>query len=170
MINYVNKVLASRKRGSQGVKIEGKRAKVYSLEINNNGVTASLAEHCRMAGVAYSTARDRLGRGMSLEDALKPETYYRKVEAFGVMDTLTGHCARHGVKFSTAQWRFGRGMAIEDVLNPNRHCKKILAFGLMDTLKNHCDRYGVKYGTVYNRINTQGKTLEQALTDSSGDN
>lgn len=124
MIHYVNQVLASRKRESRGVKVEGNRAKVYSLEINNNGVTASLAEHCRMAGVAYSTARARLGRGMPLEDVLKPEKYYRKVEAFGVMDTLIGHCARHGLKYST----------------------------------------------VYNRLKTQGKTLEQALTDSSGDN
>lgn len=43
--------------------------------ITRDGITDTLAGHCRRIGISYSTVTKRLYRGMSIEDALRKTSY-----------------------------------------------------------------------------------------------
>ncbi|WP_161992730.1 hypothetical protein [Aureimonas leprariae] len=136
-------------------------------------------------GVKLSTLRMRMGRGLTLEEALqfrrnetsdrpttqRPERrpYGRRYDFNGCSLSITGWAAKVGIPARTIRGRLDRGYSIEDALNAElsgelnpKAAKLHTAFGQTMPIKEWAKLAGVSSRILHGRLD-RGMTLEAAI-------
>lgn len=126
------------------------------------GVSKSLMEWCREFGISDNAVRNRMKRGMSLEQALKSE----KVSSGGrrAWETIDGETKRrsewyafYGINRKSVERRMRKGMSFKDAVTKMTRKGKS-TFRLLCESSNVAD-----WRRVYARMKLYGWSMERAL-------
>lgn len=140
-----------------------------------NGVEyRSLSDACRVAGVPISTAKVRLDKGMSVDEALHKGNYGNAVTVHGkFFSSLQEVLDYYGINRSTLLSRMSKGLSLEEALTYTKYSgigirktiekEKIVIDGKVFYGKQEvCDFYGIGMRTLYRRLN-DGLSIEEAV-------
>lgn len=144
--------------------VERRKSKKGSIEIEDIKGYSSLAELCRDFNISYSLVRQRLQRGLSLDDAISGKSISKNIVVNGVSyKSLNDACESLNIPYYTVCMRISNGWGIEEALNPNGR-KSVFVFGKeYPSLKRACDSLGVNYYKVRYMVKVRKVSLEDAF-------
>ena len=145
-------------------------------------VEGTLAELARRFRISQSTVKDRMARGMTLQEALTAPKWMPETRK--VVDPATGEIVagtakelaeRFGTNAGTVKWRMSReGMPFQDaVTTPKRSFVEYEAADpetgeiVTGTIRELSERFGVGEDMVRSRMR-QGMDIQAALTEPKG--
>lgn len=141
-------------------------------EVVVNGVAySSFSEVCREYNIARNTVRGRLGKGMSLEEALTTKAVHKPKIVINYdgnrYNSLSEFCSEYGLDYKISYQRMSQGWSIEEILGTvhrdNSSYRKVEVEGkVFKSLHEAGEHYGVK-GTLVSQRLYRGWSLEEAL-------
>ena len=105
---------------------ENCRNKRNNRHITINKETKTLAEWVEISGVSSVTITDKIKKGYTGEDILKPVNKYKAITIYGVTKTYKQWADKIGVSSDTFKNRVNRGFSPEKLLKPYKKPKKPL--------------------------------------------
>ena len=132
---------------------------------------SSLIEVCKYYNVSDATVRDRMKRGMSLEEALinKKSSKIPKITVFNKnFASILEASSYYGVAYTAVIERISKGMPLEEALSYKLKYG-VTVFGKEFPSKvKACEYYGVKVATINYRMKNSGLSLEEAISLCNG--
>jgi len=130
----------------------------------------SFAAAAKAYGRDPESARGRMKRGMSLEDAiLTPNKRSKPISYLGKdFTSFAEFCDFHGISRATARSRLRANWALDDIINkPARYGVKVTYRGKeYSSISALCRELNVSYELVYKRIHRFGWSVEEAVETS----
>ena len=150
--------------------------KVYIV----NGFTGSIKQIAEHFNIKYTTLKNRLYKGMSIEEAINTPIEERKEIKTYIVNSFTGNLrqiAKHfNVNYGTLCGRIYRGWSIERAVNTpvneqkERKIEIYTVNGFTGSSTQIAKHFNIKNGTLRDRINKQGMSMEDAVNTTVREN